>query len=176
MIALIQMVTNYIKMKEIKPLAKGQMFEAVDLRISKILEHIQNVQRNCYRLGMNLIHEGQIEQGRILIANGQIHDNSKFKGIEFDHLINGSPILPEAIKHHQSSNPHHPEFWGGIQNMPDIYLAEMVCDCAARASEFGTSVKEWFEKQHPKSCGYKADSEVAKKIQYYLNLLLDPKF
>ncbi len=145
-------------------------------RIGKVLNHIKNVQRNCYRLGVLLINEGEIELGRNLIANGQIHDNSKFKGIEFDHLISGSPILKEVVKHHASTNPHHPEYWGKIECMPDIYIAEMVCDCTARASEFGTSIHSWFTNEHPKRYDYQLIDPIAHKIQHYLNLLLEAPF
>lgn len=113
-------------------------------KIEAVLEHIQNVQRNCYRLGLKLIKNGEVELGRIIIANGQVHDNSKFKGIEFEHLFYGDPLLTTVVKHHSTTNPHHPEYWGGIQNMPDVYLAEMVCDCAARSAEFGTDLRKWF--------------------------------
>ena len=76
-------------------------------KIELVFNHIKNVQRNCHKLGIKLMKRGEIELGRNLISNGQIHDNSKFKGIEFDHLFNGDPLLPEVIKHHQSINPHH---------------------------------------------------------------------
>lgn len=80
-------------------------------RIEAVLEHIQNVQRNCYKLGLKLIKSGDVEFGRILIANGQIHDNSKLTGIEFEHLFGGDPLLMTVVKHHSSTNPHHPEYW-----------------------------------------------------------------
>jgi hypothetical protein len=67
-------------------------------KIELVLSHIQNVQNNCYKLGMKLIKRGEIEMGRILIAHGQVHDNSKFQGVEFDHLFTGDSILSDAIK------------------------------------------------------------------------------
>lgn len=145
-------------------------------RVGKVLTHIQNVQRNCYKLGVALMKSGKMEMGRNLIVNGQVHDNSKLKGIEFDHLLSGSPILNEVVKHHATTNPHHPEYWGGIYFMPDIYIAEMVCDCAARSSEFGTSVRNWFIDRHPEKYGYKLKDVVDDKIQFYLNMLLDNGF
>ena len=50
-------------------------------KIQDILRHIQNVQANCLLLGKRLIERGDFEIGRQLIANGMIHDNSKFQGI-----------------------------------------------------------------------------------------------
>lgn len=145
-------------------------------RIGKVLNHIQNVQRNCYKLGIKLIKMGEIELGKHLIANGQIHDNSKFKGMEFDHLIAGSHLLKEVAKHHASLNPHHPQYWRKIQNMPEEYLAEMVCDCYARSGEFGNSIYEWFDIKAPIIYGYTLDEPVYERIKYYLNLIVEPAF
>lgn len=145
-------------------------------KIQKVLDHIQNVQRNCYKLGLLLIKNGDTEMGRNLICNGQIHDNSKFKGIEFEHLFFGSSILPEAIKHHQGTNQHHPEYWGSIYKMPDVYLAEMACDLAARSAEFGSDVRQWVEQTATKKYSFAMHDEVGRKITLFLNLLLDTPF
>jgi hypothetical protein len=145
-------------------------------KIEAVLNHIQNVQRNCYKLGLKLIKSGQFELGRNLIANGQIHDNSKFKGIEFEELFFGSPILMDVVKHHSSTNPHHPEFWGGIQNIPEVYIAEMVCDCSARSAEFGSDVRKWFTDVATEKYKFKMEDEIGKKIIYFLDMLLEKPF
>lgn len=145
-------------------------------KIEAVLEHIQNVQRNCYKLGLRLIKNGNIEIGRILIANGQVHDNSKFKGIEFRDLFPGSPILFDVIKHHAETNPHHPEYWGSIQQMPDVYIAEMVCDCAARSAEFGTDLRQWFAEKATEKYGFSMDDRVGNIINTFITNLLSPPF
>lgn len=145
-------------------------------KIELVLSHIQNVQNNCYKLGMKLIKRGEVEMGRILIAHGQVHDNSKFQGVEFDHLFTGDSILSDAIKHHNTTNPHHPEYWGSIQKTPEVYLIEMVCDCAARSSEFGTDIRVWFRDVATKKYNFSMDDETGKKITYYLDLLLSSPF
>jgi hypothetical protein len=145
-------------------------------KIETVLNHIQNVQRNCYKLGLKLIKAGEIEMGRNLIANGQIHDNSKFKGIEFDHLFYGDPILSDVVKHHSSTNPHHPEFHGSIQKMPDVYLAEMVCDTAARSAEFGSDIRVWFNEDATQKYNFSMDDQVGEKIIYFLDMLLEKPF
>ena len=48
-----------------------------------------------------------------------------------------------GIRHHAETNPHHPEYWHGIENMPKVYIAEMVCDWYARSNEFGSDLREW---------------------------------
>lgn len=145
-------------------------------KIEAVLSHIQNVQRNCYKLGLKLIKIGQFELGRNLIANGQIHDNSKFKGIEFEELFFGSPILMDVVKHHSSTNPHHPEYWGEIQAMPEVYIAEMVCDCTARSGEFGSDVRHWFITIATEKYRFKMEDEVGQKIIYFLDILLEKPF
>lgn len=150
--------------------------ETYEKRIQKVLKHIQNVQRNCYDLGLKLIDLGELELGRNLIANGQIHDNSKFKGIEFDHLFYGDPLLLDVVKHHSSTNPHHPEYWGDIHSMPSVFIAEMVCDCAARASEFGTDLRVWFEQKATLKYNYTMNQPIGIHILKFLNLLLETPF
>lgn len=145
-------------------------------KIEVVLNHIQNVQRNCYKLGLKLIKNGQFKLGRNLIANGQIHDNSKFKGIEFDELFYGSPILQDVVKHHSSTNPHHPEYWPSIHDMPEVYVAEMVCDCTARSGEFGSDVRVWFTNVATDKYGFKMEDPIGLKITYYLDMLLEKPF
>ena len=145
-------------------------------KVKAVLEHISNVQRYGYKLGFKLMEMGMVDEGRILISNIQKHDNSKFSGIEFKHLFYGDLLLKETVMHHQSVNPHHPEYWGNIHNMPDIYVAEMVCDCAARSSEFGTDVRKWFNEEATKKYGFDMMDPVGIKVNKYLNLLLSPAF
>ena len=148
----------------------------VEEKIELVFNHIQNVQRSTYKLGLRLIKKGEIELGRNLISNGQIHDNSKFKGIEFDHLFYGDPLLPEVVKHHQSINPHHPEYWGSIHDMPRVYVAEMVCDWYARSCEFGTGLRDWILNTAMEKYGFNDTSPVYDTIQEMLSLLLDAQF
>lgn len=105
-------------------------------------------------MGTKLIERGSGDLGRKLIANSLIHDNSKFYGIEWENLDPSIDVTAEpnrklklnlAIQHHNRTNPHHPECWGGIENMPYVYLAECVCDWWARSIEFGTSLHDWID-------------------------------
>jgi len=145
-------------------------------KIEVVLSHIKNVQRNCIKLGMCFIKNGDIELGRNLIANGMIHDNSKFKGIEWEHLFKGSYILKDVVSHHNTTNPHHPEFWGSIHDMPRLYVAEMVCDVTARSQEFGSGVREWIYETAVDKYDFKMTDEVGLLIADYLDLLLEKPF
>ena len=62
------------------------------------------------------------------------HDDSKFSDEEFEPYANRwfgdklkTPEYEKAWEHHWQSNPHHPEYWQG-NDMPDIYIIEMICD------------------------------------------------
>ena len=62
------------------------------------------------------------------------HDASKFSEEEFEphaqKWFNNSGKTPEyeaAWTHHWMHNEHHPEFWLG-EDMPYIYILEMICD------------------------------------------------
>lgn len=152
------------------------MLDTLD-KIGAVMEHIKHVQDNCNKVGVKLIELGETNLGRELIKNGQIHDNSKWEGIEWEHLFGDDPLLRVAIKHHQSINPHHPEFWGGgIHDMPDIYLAEMVCDWAARSQEFGTSLRDWVSEKSTAKYGYTMEDKVGVSIMKFLNLLCSKPF
>lgn len=62
------------------------------------------------------------------------HDESKWSEEEFEPYAqrwHGEgvkiPEYEEAWKHHWMNNEHHPEFWLG-EDMPYIYILEMICD------------------------------------------------
>jgi hypothetical protein len=62
------------------------------------------------------------------------HDESKYSEEEFEPYAqkwygNGEKTFEyeEAWKHHWMNNEHHPEFWLG-EDMPYIYILEMLCD------------------------------------------------
>ena len=64
----------------------------------------------------------------------QEHDESKFSDEEFEAYAQkfygdkkDSFEFEEAWKHHWTHNEHHPEFWLG-EDMPYIYILEMICD------------------------------------------------
>lgn len=154
-------------------------------KIREIAKHIRNVEDNCLTLGEKLIERGETNLGRQLIANGYVHDASKFHGIEFEYMSNEHPCeedrgktkLKLAIQHHQLTNKHHPEAWsGGILDMPDVYLAEMVCDLKARSEEFGDSLMDYIENVKLKQWGIQKGNPVFLKIIDYVGLLCAKPF
>jgi hypothetical protein len=118
-----------------------------DEHLENLMRHIAMVRKACTLLGKRLAAQERSELGRHLIARGHVHDASKFYGIEWDYLHRGPDTPAEelqlAIKQHTRTNSHHPEFHGGLCNMPELDIAEMVCDWYARGQEFGTGLREW---------------------------------
>jgi hypothetical protein len=65
------------------------------------------------------------------------HDESKFSEKEFEPYANFwyndndhydyDPAYEAAWEHHWMNNEHHPEYWNG-DDMPLIYILEMLCD------------------------------------------------
>lgn len=154
-------------------------------KIESIITHIQMVQSNCEKLGKKLILNGHSFLGRMLIYNGFQHDVSKFMGVEWEFLhtkevskLKGTKKnnFIKSLEQHQLTNKHHPEYWGGIHNMPDVHIAEMVCDLVARSAEFGTNVREWIDNNATKKFGFKKGDDVYNKIMKYIDLLLDKPF
>lgn len=150
-------------------------------RRAALLRHVDNVRNNCLLLGERLRDKGEIELAHALVANGYIHDNSKFHGIEWKYLhadcFESVPDLAKAAIHqHVHCNPHHPEFWQSIHNMPRIYVAELVCDWGARSSEFGNELRGWIKDKATKKFDMTVQSKVYKEIKEFVDIFLDPAF
>ncbi len=155
--------------------------ELAAMRLKSVCRHITHVQSSCSLLGERLIAAGERQTGHKLIANGFIHDNSKFRGIEWlylhDDVLETNPVMfTAAMIQHVHGNPHHPEYWDGIENMPRLYLAEFVCDTHARASEFGTNIRDWMKEDAAKKFGFAVQGKVYKNVKGLLDLLLDSPF
>ena len=154
-------------------------------KIRAIARHIRNVEDNCLLLGEKLIERGELDLGHKLIANGFVHDASKFYGIEFENLSSVEPCVEEtsklklkmAIHHHQKTNLHHAEAWPeGIAGMPDVYLAEFCCDSKARSEEFGTDLRKWIDESATKRYGVTQNDKVYKRIMEFIDLLCPKPF
>jgi hypothetical protein len=136
-------------------------------------EHVQRVYR-CLTLLADIT-----DYGEELIERARIHDASKFSPEERIPYVwlteyhrckrNGEPFTyPEgmeervtlAIRHHVSSNRHHPEFHANANDMSDVDLIEMVCDWTAMAQEFGEeggSARGWADKVIGKRVAFNAE-------------------
>lgn len=137
-------------------------------------------------LGGRLIENGEVDLGRMLIANGYIHDNSKFYGIEWEYLNCNEWPFPEekrslfeaALHQHVTTNKHHPEYWGagGIEEMPRLYLAEMTADWKSRSAEQGSDLMEWVKEKATKKFHFSTSGRVYKELKDFIELLLEKRF
>lgn len=147
-------------------------------KLDLIQRHIHLVQDACETLGRRLIERGEVEFGVKLIANGYLHDQSKFDQFERKYLINNEDkdTLKLAIFKHQAGNKHHIEFWDNIENMPRIFIAELVCDLFARSAEFGTDLRAYIKDKFVPLHNISTSSKGYKNIKDFLDLLLETPF
>lgn len=148
-------------------------------KMDKLIRHITNVQKTAQLLGERLIDRGEIDFGLQLIANSLSHDRSKFRGIEWEYLVSGKFDNPDtrlAARHHILTNKHHPEYWGGIAEMPRVYVAEMVCDWYSRSTEFGENIWDYVHGKALTRYNIQKDSQPYLWIKDFLDLILDIPF
>lgn len=151
-----------------------------DEHLENLIRHIELVRGYCTLLGRRFIRQGRSEFGRLLIARGHVHDASKFYGIEWDYLHSGPDTptdeLELAIKQHIRTNSHHPEFHGGIEHMPELDVAEMVCDWYARGTEFATGLRDWITDTAIERYKINLESRQFKWINGCVDLLVQDPF
>ena len=143
--------------------------------LESLVRHLRLVQEACLLLARKWIKEGRLHDAQMLASRGFKHDNSKFFGIEWDNLhLEEADHIPLAVQQHRESNDHHPEHWGGINRMPEVCLAEMVCDWYSRSQEFGSDLREWIKDEAiPK---WKPTKRTLAKITRFVNALLGKPF
>ena len=99
-----------------------------------ILAHLERVERFADWLFYNCPELFEDIDKEVFWDLIKEHDESKFSEEEFEPYaqkwFNNSgktPEYEEAWKHHWMNNEHHPEYWLG-EDMPYIYILEMICD------------------------------------------------
>jgi hypothetical protein len=148
--------------------------------LKNLVRHINLVREACLLLGERLMDQGRVDFGRLLVARGFEHDVSKFYGIEWDWLHAGRDTpkdqLELAIKQHTRTNSHHPEFHGGIENMGELDVAEMVCDWYARSQEHATDLRDWIKENAIDKYKIGLKSQQFEWINGFINMLLEDHF
>jgi hypothetical protein len=103
-----------------------------------------------------------------LLERANVHDASKFGpeeripyvwlteyhrrrrgGEPFEYPEGVAEGVQRAIRHHVTTNRHHPEFHADPNAMSDVDLIELVCDWTAMAQEFGQdggSARGWADR------------------------------
>ncbi len=149
---------------------------SIEEHIDNLVRHIRFVEDNCLLIGKREIARGRIEFGRLLIARGFRHDNSKFYGCEWDDLHCGPDTPMDRVRvaasHHARSNDHHPEYHGGIEKMSEVQICEMVADWGARSQERGTDLRQWIRTEAVERFKIDLAGQHWKWIEHFVDLLL----
>jgi hypothetical protein len=142
--------------------------------------HIRRVQENAMKLAKHYLGNGRREFARVLLAKANCHDQSKYAGIEWQYMHRGpivdKAMLTAAIEQHQRTNDHHPEYWGGLKNMPEVCVVEMVCDWLARSQEFATDLREYVKTEACERFDFASATQQVKWIWDTIDILLPQKF
>lgn len=147
--------------------------------LQDVMAHKAHVFENAQKLAQWLIAHDRVEVARMLLVNAYVHDLDKLGGIQWLYMRKGArrtKALELAVSEHNTTNKHHPEAWGQIQQMDELSLMELTCDCVARAQEFGTGAREWFDNSATKKYGFKIGDEVHTKIMLWVDIILDKPF
>lgn len=147
-------------------------------RLDDVQKHIRNVKDAANTLGRKLIERGEVDFGVTLIAESELHDNSKYRGIEFEflHRNEDGESLKTAIRQHQLTNRHHPEYWSDINTMPRLYIAELACDLCARSRECLTDLREYVREKFLPRYGLTTSSKVYRTLKEFIDMLSDDPF
>jgi hypothetical protein len=97
-----------------------------------------------------------------LIDHANYHDISKFSEIEYQAFVDSRDTLraatdgtdedyqrnlkSDAIQHHITRNPHHPEYWDALgKQMPIDEAIIMYCDWKSRSVARGTEMSAFWD-------------------------------
>ena len=131
-------------------------------QLNDTLIHRQYVMRSGTYLAKYLIFKRRDVDAIRLLLRCSEHDLSKLRNLdeflalasivdEIDSMTNISHTLTtnqrDAIKLHWQNNSHHPEHYASANDMSDLDLMEMACDCHARSKQYGTDLLEFIRIQ-----------------------------
>ena len=160
------------------------------LKLSKemndTLVHRACVMRSGQYLSRFLIHRNRSVDAIRLIGRCSVHDMSKIQNTEefmalasiiddigemqnIEHVL--SPEQINAIKLHWKRNSHHPEYYDSPNDMSDMDLLEMACDCHARSKQYGTDLIEYITVQQ--DLRFHFDKEHFSKLKTYCMALVE---
>lgn len=151
--------------------------------IDNTLVHKQYVLESARILSKYLIEHDNLDMALRLIERCSTHDMSKFSLEELKNLIklsgnenftNPSWKLSEEEKEiisvHWANNPHHPEHFKNINDMTELDIMEMACDCYSRSIEFNTDLMNFIEIRQKQR--FKLPIEMYEKYKNYCLILI----
>lgn len=150
------------------------------------LVHRACVMRSGEYLSRYLIHRNRSVDAIRLIGRCSVHDISKIQNTEefmslasiideIDEMQNVEHKLSDkqrkAIMLHWKRNSHHPEYYDSPNDMSELDLLEMACDCHARSKQYGTNLMEYISAQQ--DIRFHFDKEHFKKLKTYCVALVE---
>lgn len=153
--------------------------------LSDIVKHRECVRRSGIYLASYLKRKSRGADSTALILRCEVHDISKLQNLdefmalasivdEMSDMHNIEHTLSDrqknAISLHWANNSHHPEHFESPNDMSELDLMEMACDCHARSKQFGNSnVCDYLRTQQEERFHF--DSGHFTKLLYYGQLL-----
>ena len=134
----------------------------ISKEVNDTLVHRACVMRSGKYLSRFLIHCNRSVDAIRLLARCSVHDISKIQNMDeflslasiidqmgsmqdVSHVLSSSQ--QEAIRLHWENNSHHPEHYENPNDMSDLDLMEMACDCHARSKQYKTNLLDYINKQ-----------------------------
>lgn len=160
--------------------------EKLSKEMNDTLIHRACVMRSGQYLSRFLIHRNRSVDAIRLIGRCSVHDMSKIQNTEefillasivdqIDDMHNIEHILSDeqvnAIKLHWKRNSHHPEYYENSNDMSEMDLLEMACDCHARSKQYGTDLLEYITVQQ--DLRFHFDKEHFRKLKSYCIALVE---
>lgn len=158
--------------------------EKLSKEMHDTLVHRACVMRSGQYLASYLMKVSRSVDAIRLLGRCSIHDISKIQNTEefmalasiIDDIENlrdvnyvQTPEQIEAKKLHWKNNSHHPEYYESSNDMSDLDLLEMACDCHARSKQYGTDLLSYIKAQQ--DIRFHFDSEHLKKLLEYCTVL-----
>ncbi len=154
--------------------------ERLSKEMNDTLVHRACVMRSGEYLSKYLIHRNRSVDAIRLIGRCSVHDISKIQNTEefmslasivdeigemhnVEHQL--SDKQKKAIRLHWKRNSHHPEYYDSPNDMSELDLLEMACDCHARSKQYGTSLLEYIDIQQ--DLRFHFDREHFRKLRAY---------
>lgn len=160
--------------------------EKLSKEMNDTLVHRACVMRSGEYLSKYLIHHNRSVDAIRLIGRCSVHDISKIQNTEEFMLLASivdemhemrnvghclSDKQKDAIRLHWKRNSHHPEYYDNPNDMSDLDLLEMACDCHARSKQYGTNLLEYMDIQQ--KLRFHFDVEHFKKLRAYCVALVE---
>jgi len=160
--------------------------EKLTKEINDTLIHRACVMRSGVYLASYLTRHNRSVDASRLIARCAAHDLSKLQNTEefmslasivdemdtmhdVEHVL--SAKQQDAIRLHWKKNSHHPEHYDSPNDMSDLDLLEMACDCHARSKQYGTNLLEYIDAQQ--DIRFHFDKEHLRKLRAYCLILME---